>query len=232
MMVPCGPAVLTCCPLHLAYYSWPMLPSFGCWLTEPLELGLLQCPEHVVLAYYSWPMLPSFGCSFTEPPGLGLLQCSEHLALPEANCTTRLDNDVLATIRRLKRSRVDELIGVCLRVQDGEADLSEVSCYLMAPTCRHRKNLMDISVLTLAETERCHSRADFDTELKAMLGDACGTVWRSRFHGSVHHTLRANGIPCFKQKNKSKRNSKAKTRHASIGPVYPKTLCWPGGPER
>ena len=209
-----------------------MLWSFGCWFIEPPGLGLLQCPEHLALTYYSWPMLPSFGCLFTEPPGLGLLQCSEHLALPEANCTTRLDNDVLATIRRLKRSRVDELIGVCLRVQDGEVDLSEVSCYLMAPTCRHRKNLMDITVLTLAETERCHSRADFDTELKAMLGDACGTVWRSRFHGSVHHTLRANGIPCFKQKNKSKRSSKAKTRHASIGPVYPKTLCWPGGPER
>ena len=192
--------------------------------------GLMCCPPH--LAYYSWPTLPSFKCSFTEPPGLELLQCPEHLALPEANCATRLDNDALATIRKLKRSRIDELIGVCLRVQDGEVDLSEVSCYLMAPTCRHRKNLMDITVLTLAETERCHSRADFDTELKAMLGDACGTVWRSRFHGSVHHTLRANGIPCFKQKNKSKRSSKAKTRHASIGPVYPKTLCWPGGPER
>ena len=91
---------------------------------------------------------------------------------------------------------------------------------------------MDIFVLTLAETECYHSRADFDAELKAMLGDACGTVWRSCFHGSVYHTLRANGIPCFKQKNKSKRSAKAKTCRALIGPVYPKTLSWLGGPER
>ena len=209
-----------------------MLRSFGCWFIEPPGLGLLQCPEHLALAYYSWPMLPSFGCLFTEPPGLGLLQCSEHLALPEANCITRLDNDALATIRRLKRSRIDELIGVCLRVQDGEVDLSEVARYLMAPTCGHRNKLMDIIVLTLAESECCHSRADFDAELKAMLGDAFGIVWRSRFHGSVYHTLRANGIPCFKQKNKSKRSPKAKTRHAAIGPTYPKTLSWLGGPER
>ena len=91
---------------------------------------------------------------------------------------------------------------------------------------------MDIIVLTLAETECYHSRADFDAELKAMLGDACGTVWRSRPHGSVHDTLCANGISCFKQKNKSKRSQKAKTRRAAIAPVYPKTLSSLGGPAR
>ena len=178
-------------------------------------------------------MLPSFGCSFTEPPGLELLQCPEHVALPEANCTTRLDNDAMATIRRLKRSRVDELDGVCpdlFRVQDGEVDLSEVARRLMAPTCGHRNKLMDIIVLSLAETDRCQSRADFDADLEGILGASLDAVWRSRFHGSVYHTLRANGVPCFKRKNK--RSPKAKTRRAAIGPVYLKTLCWLGGPER
>ena len=207
-----------------------MLRSFGCWFIEPPGLGLLQCPEHLALAYYSWPMLPSFGCLFTEPLGPGLLQCSEHLALTEANCITRLDKDALATIRRLKRSRIDELIGVCLRVQDGEVDLSEVARYLMAPTCGHRNKLMDIIVLTLAESERCQSRADFDADLEGIVGASLDAVWRSRFHGSVYHTLRVNGVPCFKRKNK--RSPKAKTRRAAIGPVYLKTLCWLGGPER
>ena len=195
--------------------------------------GYMCYPLH--LAYYDWPMLQSLGCSFTEPPGLGLLQCPEHLTLPEANCTTRLDNDALATIRRLKRSRVDELDGVCpdlFRVQDGEVDLSEVARRLMAPTCGHRNKLMDIIVLTLAETERCHSCTDFDAELEAMLGNAYDTVWRSRFHGSVYHALRANGISCFKHKNKNKRSPKVETRRATIGPVYLKTLSWLGGPER
>ena len=192
--------------------------------------GLMCCPPH--LAYYSWPTLQYFKCSLSEPPGLELLQCPEHLALPEANCATRLDNDALATIRKLKRSRIDELIGVCLRVQDGEVDLSEVARYLMAPTCGHRNKLMDIIVLTLAESERCQSRADFDADLEGIVGASLDAVWRSRFHGSVYHTLRVNGVPCFKRKNKSRQSPKAKTRSVAIGPVYLETLSWLGGPER
>ena len=185
--------------------------------------------------YYSWSMLPFFGCSFTEPPGLGPLQFFEHMTLPEATCTTRLDKDAMATIRRLKRSRVDKLDGVCLdlfRMQDGEVDLSEVAHHLMAPTCGYRNELVDIIVLSLAETGRCHFRADFDAELKAMLGDVYYSVWRSRFYSSVYHALRANRIPCFKPKNKIKRRLKDKTRRGEIGPVYLQTLSWLGGPER
>ena len=153
------------------------------WYTLPRN-----SPAH--LHYQYWPMLALsyLQYSFTGSPGLGLKQCLELLAHSEAGKNlTRLDNNSLLTIHRLKQLKVDECSEVfpdLFQIEDCKVAPSKCAWYLMAGST-YRTQLMDIIVPTLAESNRCHVRADFDAELQGILGDAFDATWRSRFYNSV-----------------------------------------------
>ena len=187
------------------------------------------------LAYY-WSMmkhgvLPDWSSGL---PGLELLPCSApNLGHQEATVATRLDNDAMLSICRLKQQRTDELGAEFPKLLQTQ-DLGKVALDIVTSDCGgfQRNCLMDIVVLTLAEYNRCNNRSDFDVALKNMLGTKLDTIWYSRFHNSVYHVLRLNGVPCFKQKYKKTRRVNVKTQRQDIGPVIPETLLWLGGPER
>ena len=180
----------------------------------------------------SLSMLTSSGLPwrFSAPPGLELLQFSGRMGHQVEEHV--LSNVALSAIRRLMKERTDKFSESFL--QGKAVDLRKVVFDVMASDSEstYRRNLLqDIVVLTLAECNRCNRCADFDAALKDMFGDKFTTVWRSRFHGSVFHVLRTNGIPCFKSKTKSWRGPKVKARCQAIGPKIPETLLWLGGPE-
>ena len=199
------------------------------WYTLPRN-----SPAH--LHYQYWPMLPLsyLQYSLAGSSGLGLPQSLELLAHSEAGKNlTRLDNNSLLIIHQLKQLKVDEFSEVfpdLFQIEYCKLTPSKCAWYLMVGST-YRTQLMDIIVLTLAECNRCHVRADFDAELHGILGDAFDATWRSRFYNSVCYTLRANDIPCFKQKKKKNKKKKKQKSGSNIeiklsvvGPMYTKTL--------
>ena len=155
---------------------------------------------------------------FSAPPGLELLQSSGHTGHQvEENV---LSNIALSAIRRLMQERTDKLGEAYL--QGKAVDLRKVVFDVTASDgeSTHRRNLLqDIVVLTLAECNKCNHRADFEAALKDMFGDKFTTAWRSRFHGSVFHILRRNGIPCFNSRTKSKSGPKTKAQLQVMGHI-------------
>ena len=164
----------------------------------------------------AWHMLVPYA---GPPPGLEQLYFSECFGHQAAEMAAELDNDARVAVQQLKQERANELgLGVL-----GVA----VSRAMSAPAGAERNCLLDFVVLSLAENNRCSNRADFDDALKDLLGEKLDAVWRSRFYGSVHHSLRVHGIPCFKRK-RSRHGAKLKL----TGPTIPGRLVWLSGPEK
>ena len=160
-----------------------------------------------------WRMFTS---CLRPPPGLEQLHCN---------------NDVRFAIFQMKQERVDELGKTFPDILQAHEPASLVVSKLMsARPGVERNSILDIIVLTLAGDNKCRSRADFDDALKDMFGQQFDAIWRSRFYGSVYHTLRLYGIPCFARK-KIRHGSK-KLRSDAIGPMLPASLVWLGGAEQ
>ena len=70
------------------------------------------------------------------------------------------------------------------------------------PKGPERARLLDIIVLSAAETYGCACKKKFDEGLSEVFGDRLDTTWRSRLHNSVRATIRANNLPCFGKKSK------------------------------
>ena len=154
---------------------------------------LLLYPFHLV-------MLPGMSRGICHQQSGGVWRILAPCAgLPPGFEHPQLNNDVRVKVREMKRERVDKLSKVypeLLQAQDvGHLGMVAVSKVMSAPAGVERNSLLDIIVLTLAEDNRCGNRVDFDHALKDMFGDNLDAVWRSRFHNSVHHSLR---VPAFR----------------------------------
>ena len=180
---------------------------------RPLSTAMLAGAHQVGDA---WHMLVPYA---RPPPGLEQLQFSECFGHQAAEMAAELDNDARVVVYQLKRERANEL---------GLGDLGvAVSRAMSAPAGAERNCLLDFVVLSLAENNLCSNRADFDDALKDLLGEKLDAVWRSRFYGSVYHSLRVHGIPCFKRK-RSRHGAKLKL----TGPTIPARPVWLIGPEK
>ena len=167
------------------------------------------------------------------PPGLERLQLFDSLKYQTAEVWTELDNRARVAIHKRKcdmTTALGEAIPELLQAQVlGDLGKVAISMAMSARAGVERNTLMDIAVLTLAENNRCGTRADFDDALKDMFGEKPDATWRSRIYGSVYHALRAHGIPCFTRK-KIRHGIKRKHRAYANGQRIPETLVWLGGP--
>jgi hypothetical protein len=144
------------------------------------------------------------------------------------------NNDVRFVIFQMKQERVNELGKIfpdILQAHEPGALAKVVVGKLMsARPGVERNRLLDIVVLILAGDNKCSNRIDFDDALEDMFGEQFDAIWRSRVYGSVYHTLRLHGIPCF-DRRKIRHGSK-KLRSDVIGPMLPASLVWLGGAEQ
>ena len=156
----------------------------------------------------------------TPTVGGTLHQSSDHDVFQLPFITRQLNTDDIGIIYGLKKDRLGKLDHVFSELQQ----MDEVSPDLVTVVdilfkyhheTMYRNYLMDTIVLSMAEVNQCNNRTDFDKALEALLGTNFDAVWHSRFHNSVQHVLRANGISCFARRKRRRMRRKCKYSHNS-----------------